>query len=110
MSPDIVTVTDQGFQRQVLRSDLPVLVDFWAEWCGPCHMLASVVEEIAAEQAGRLRVAKLNVDDSTHTARQFGVMSIPTLVLFSGGEERGRVIEARGKAHIVRTLLAGLAA
>ena len=64
MSTDIVTVTDQDFQRQVLGSDLPVLVDFWAEWCGPCHLVAPVVEEIAAEQAGKLRVAKLNVDDN----------------------------------------------
>jgi thioredoxin 1 len=110
MSTDIVTVTDQDFQRQVLGSDLPVLVDFWAEWCGPCHLVAPVVEEIAAEQAGKLRVAKLNVDDNPATARQWGVMSIPTLVLFSGGQERGRVIGARGKQDIVRRLLGGLAA
>jgi thioredoxin 1 len=110
MSTDIVTVTDQDFQRQVLGSDLPVLVDFWAEWCGPCHLVAPVVEEIAAEQAGKLRVAKLNVDDNPATAQQFGVMSIPTLVLFSGGQERGRVIGARGKQDIVRRLLGGLAA
>jgi thioredoxin 1 len=110
MSTDIVTVTDQDFQRQVLGSDLPVLVDFWAEWCGPCHLVAPVVEEIAAEQAGKLRVAKLNVDDNPATARQWGVMSIPTLILFSGGNERGRVIGARGKQDIVRRLLGGLAA
>ena len=110
MSTDIVTVTDQDFQRQVLGSDLPVLVDFWAEWCGPCHLVAPVVEEIAAEQAGKLRAAKLNVDDNPATARQWGVMSIPTLVLFSGGQERGRVIGARGKQDIVRRLLGGLAA
>jgi len=110
MSTDIVTVTDQDFQRHVLRSDLPVLVDFWAEWCGPCHLVAPVVAEIAAEQAGKLRVAKLNVDDSPEMARQLGVMSIPTLVLFSGGVERGRVVGARAKEHIVRTLLGGLAA
>jgi thioredoxin 1 len=110
VSTDVVIVTDQEFDRQVLRSDLPVLVDFWAEWCGPCHMVAPVVEELAVEQAGKLRVAKLNVDDSPSTARQFGVMSIPTLILFSGGEERGRVVGAYGKEHIVRTLLGDLAA
>jgi thioredoxin 1 len=98
-------VPNQDFQQQVLRSDLPVLVDLWAEWCGPCHMVAPVVEAIAAEQAGKLRVAKLNVDDSPHTAGQFGVLSIPTLILFSGGQEQGRVIGAHGKEYIVRTLL-----
>jgi thioredoxin 1 len=110
MSDDIVTVTDQDFEQRVLRSDLPVLVDFWAQWCGPCHWLAPVVEEIAAEHAGKLRVAKLNVDDSPHTAGQFGVLSIPTLILFSGGQERGRVIGAQGKEYILRTLLGDAAA
>jgi thioredoxin 1 len=110
MSTGIVTVTDQDFDQRVLQSDLPVLVDFWAEWCGPCHMVAPVVEELAADQAGKLGVAKLNVDDSPSTARQFGVMSIPTLILFSGGGERGRVIGAHRKEHIIRTLLGDLAA
>ena len=76
----------------------------------PCHLVAPVVEQIAAEQAGRLRVAKLNVDDSPHTAGQFGVLSIPTLILFRGGQARGRVIGAHGKDHIVRTLLGDAAA
>ena len=109
MSEHVFTVTDQDFQERVLRSDLPVLVDFWAEWCGPCHLVAPVVEELAAEQAGKVRVAKLNVDDSPSTAQQFGVMSIPTLILFAGGKERGRVIGAAGKQHIVRTLLGAAA-
>jgi thioredoxin 1 len=109
MSEHVFTVTDQDFQERVLRSDLPVLVDFWAEWCGPCHLVAPVVEELAAEQAGKVRVAKLNVDDSPSTAQQFGVMSIPTLILFAGGTERGRVIGAAGKQHIVRTLLGAAA-
>jgi thioredoxin 1 len=110
MRDDIVTVTSQDFEEQVLRSDLPVLVDFWAQWCGPCHMLAPVVEEIAAEQAGRLRVAKLDVDDSPQTAQRFGVLSIPTLILFRGGQEQGRMVGARGKDDIVRTLLGDAAA
>jgi thioredoxin 1 len=110
MSKNIVTVTDQDFEEQVLRSDLPVLVDFWADWCGPCHMVAPVVEEIAAEHAGKLRVAKLDIDESPYTAQQFGVLSIPTLILFTGGEERGRVIGARGKDYIIGTLLGELAA
>jgi thioredoxin 1 len=110
MRDDIVTVTSQDFEKQVLRSDLPVLVDFWAQWCGPCHVLAPVVEEIAAEQAGRLRVAKLDVDDSPQTAQRFGVLSIPTLILFRGGQEQGRMVGARGKDDIVRTLLGDAAA
>jgi thioredoxin 1 len=110
MRDDIVTVTSQDFEEQVLRSDLPVLVDFWAQWCGPCHVLAPVVEEIAAEQAGRLRVAKLDVDDSPQTAQRFGVLSIPTLILFRGGQEQGRMVGARGKDDIVRTLLGDAAA
>ena len=105
MDTNIVTVSDQDFEEQVLRSALPVLVDFWAEWCGPCHMVAPVVEEIAAEQVGKFRVAKLSVDDSPRTAGQFGVLSIPTLILFSGGQERGRVLGAQGKEYIVRALL-----
>jgi thioredoxin 1 len=107
---DIVTVTDQDFEEQVLRSELPVLVDFWAPWCGPCHTVAPVLEQIAAEQAGRLRVAKLDVDDSPRTAQQLGVLTIPTLILFRGGQEHGRVIGAQGKDHIVRTLLGDAAA
>jgi thioredoxin 1 len=110
MHADIVTVTDRDFDQQVLGSELPVLVDFWAPWCVPCHLVAPVLEEIAGEQAGRLRVAKLDVDDSPQTAQRFGVLSIPTLVLFRGGQERGRVIGAQGKNDIVRTLLGGAAA
>jgi thioredoxin 1 len=110
MREDIITVTDQDFAKQVLGSELPVLVDFWAPWCGPCHVVAPVVEEIAAEQAGKLRVAKLNVDDSPQTAQRFGVLSIPTLMLFRGGQEQGRLIGAQGKESIVRTLLGGDAA
>jgi thioredoxin 1 len=110
MRDDIVIVTDQDFEQQVLRSELPVLVDFWAPWCGPCHTVAPVLEQIAAEQAGKLRVAELDVDDSPRTAQQLGVLSIPTLILFRGGQERGRVIGAHGKDHIVRTLLGDAAA
>lgn len=110
MSNEIIDVNDQDFAQKVLDSELPVLVDFWAAWCGPCHIVAPVVEEIAGEQSERLRVAKLNVDDSPYTAGQYGVLSIPTLILFSGGEERGRVVGARGKDDIVQTLLGDLAA
>ena len=103
-------VSDQDFQTQVLAEDLPVLVDFWAEWCTPCHMVAPVVEEIASEQAGRLKVAKLNIDDNPVTPRQFGVMSIPTLIVFKNGEEKARVVGARGKDAILREIKPHLAA
>ncbi len=110
MSNQIIHVNDHDFAQAVLDSDPPVLVDFWADWCGPCHIVAPVVEEIAREHAGRLRVAKLNVDENPYTAHQYGVLSIPTLILFSGGEEQGRVVGARSKDSIEQTLLRDAAA
>ena len=104
MSDTVSDVTDQDFQSEVLSSERPVLVDFWAEWCVPCHMVSPVVEEIAREKGEALRVAKLNVDDNPETARQFGVMSIPTLILFKSGEEKARVVGARGKDAILREI------
>ena len=97
-------VTDQDFEDKVLKSDKPVLVDFWAEWCVPCHMVSPVVEEIARDHAGDLTVGKLNVDDNPETARRFGVLSIPTLIVFKDGEEKARVVGARGKDAILREI------
>ena len=97
-------VTDADFEERVLNSEKPVLIDFWAEWCVPCHMVSPVVEEIAREHVGDLTVGKLNVDDNPETARRFGVLSIPTLILFSAGEERARVVGARGKEAILREI------
>jgi thioredoxin 1 len=110
MSDRIRNVSDQDFVETVVNSELPVLVDFWADWCGPCHIVAPVIEEIAIEQTGRLHVAKLNVDANPSTAQRYGVQSIPTLILFSGGEERGRVIGAQGKDAITQVLLRDVAA
>src|SRR5919198_1302854 len=107
---NIGEVTDQDFQNKVLESETPVLVDFWADWCVPCHMVSPVVEEIAQEKGGGLVVAKLNVDDNPQTAKQFGVMSIPTLILFKGGEEKARVVGARGKDAILREIEPQIAA
>ena len=95
------TVSDQEWDNEVLQSDTPVLVDFWAEWCGPCRMVGPVVEEIAAEQDGALKVLKLNVDDNPETARKYRVMSIPTLMVFSGGDEKKRIVGARGKSQLM---------
>jgi thioredoxin 1 len=94
-------VTDSSWSTEVLQSDTPVLVDFWAEWCGPCRMVGPIVEELATEQAGKLKVVKLNVDDNPDVTRQYRVMSIPTLMVFSGGDERKRIVGARGKAQLL---------
>jgi thioredoxin len=97
-------VNDSEFQTSVLESDTPVLVDFWAEWCVPCHMVSPVVEEIGQEKSEVLNVAKLNIDDNPQATRTYGVMSIPSLILFKGGREVARVIGARPKDAILRDL------
>jgi thioredoxin 1 len=97
-------VTEQDFEERVLASDAPVLVDFWAEWCVPCHMVSPVVEEIGREKADALQVAKLNIDDNPDIARKYGIMSIPTLMLFIGGQEKARVVGARGKDALLREI------
>jgi thioredoxin 1 len=101
---NIGDVSDQDFATKVLEAERPVLVDFWADWCVPCHMVSPVVEEIAQEKGEGLAVAKLNVDDNPQTAQQFGVMSIPTLILFKDGQEKARVVGARGKDAILREI------
>ena len=101
---NIGDVTDGDFQTTVLEADAPVLVDFWAEWCVPCHMVSPVVEEIGAEKAEVLRVAKLNIDDNPEVTRKYGVMSIPSLILFVAGEEVARVVGARGKDALLKEL------
>jgi thioredoxin len=97
-------VTDESFSQDVLSSSTPVLVDFWATWCGPCKMVAPVLEEIAAEKSGSLRVVKLDVDANPATARDFQVVSIPTMILFKDGEAVKRIVGAKGKAALLREL------
>ena len=97
-------LSEQDFEERVLRSDTPVLVDFWAEWCVPCHMVSPVVEDIGREKAENLQVAKLNIDDNPDIARKYGIMSIPTLMLFIGGEEKARMVGARGKDALLREI------
>ncbi|WP_167108020.1 thioredoxin [Mycobacterium sp. DL592] len=99
-----VTVSDDSFADDVLGSNTPVLVDFWATWCGPCRMVAPVLEEIATEKAGSLTVAKLDVDANPATARDFQVVSIPTLILFKNGEPVKRIVGAKGKAALLREI------
>ena len=108
MAANITTLTDTNFNEEVKGSDQPVLVDFWAEWCGPCKMVAPVLEEIANEQGDKIRIAKLNVDDAPDTARQFQVMSIPTLILFKDGEPQKRLVGALGKGQLLEELQAFL--
>ena len=99
-----LTVTDGSFDSDVIKSGTPVLVDFWATWCGPCKMIAPVLEELAGEKAGELTVAKLDVDANPQTASQFQVVSIPTMILFKDGEPVKRIVGAKGKAALLREL------
>ena len=110
MSANILTVTDSSFEADVLGSDLPVLVDFWAEWCGPCKMIAPVLEEIAVEYAGKLKVVKVNVDDSPGTAARFDARSIPTLVILKDGAVVDRIIGAQPKGALAAVIDKALAA
>jgi len=104
MSAVTVTVTDDSFASDVLASATPVLVDFWATWCGPCRMVAPVLEEIAADKAGSLTVAKVDVDANPGTARDFQVVSIPTMILFKDGKPVTRIVGAKGKAALLREI------
>ncbi len=97
-------VTDDSFSADVLSSDKPVLVDFWAEWCGPCKMVAPVLEEIATEHGDKLQVVKLNIDENPQTARDFGIMSIPTMSVFVGGKVAKSIVGAKPKASLLREL------
>jgi len=100
MSKHVEEVNGGNFKRVVLQSETPVLVDFWAEWCGPCRVLAPTVEAVAEKYAGRVQVAKLNVDDNPSIVQRYGIRGIPTLILFQDGEERERIIGGVSKVEI----------
>ncbi|HVA06390.1 MAG TPA: thioredoxin [Acidimicrobiales bacterium] len=108
MSEKIVTLSDATFDEHVKGSDVPVLVDFWAEWCGPCKMISPVLEEIAREQEGKLQIGKLNIDDNLEVTRRFDVMSIPTLILFKDGQPEVRLIGAKPKKQLLEEISAYL--
>lgn len=103
MGQNTTTVTDADF-ASAIASDIPTLVDFWAEWCGPCKIMDGPLDELAAENTGKLTVSKLNVDENPATMSSYGVMSIPTLIIFQGGEEKRRFVGARSKAQLVSEL------
>ena len=100
MSEKIVHLTDDSFENEVLKSGEPVLVDYWAEWCGPCKMIAPVLDEIAEEYAGKLKVGKLNIDDNPNTPPRYGIRGIPTLMLFKDGEVEATKVGAVSKSQL----------
>ena len=97
-------ITDATFEQEVIKSETPVLVDFWAEWCGPCKMMAPVLDQVSVEQASKLRIVKVDVDENSEYAGRLGIMSIPTLVLFKGGKPVERIVGFTPKEQLVRKL------
>ncbi|HDJ86224.1 MAG TPA: thioredoxin TrxA [Chromatiales bacterium] len=104
MSENIVYVTDDSFENEVLKSGTPVLVDYWAEWCGPCKMIAPILDEIAGEYAGRVRIAKLNIDENPATPPKYGIRGIPTLMLFKNGNVEATKVGAVSRAQLAAFL------
>ncbi len=96
----MLEVNDQNFEAEILKSEIPALIDFWAPWCGPCKMIAPVVEELAKQYEGKVKFAKLNVDEAPETATRYGVRGIPTLIVFKGGQDADRIVGAAPKARL----------
>lgn len=101
---DVQAVSDESFEREVLKSDTPVLIDFWAPWCAPCRAIAPIVDELAREYAGKLKVVKMNVDDNPSTPAQYGVRGIPTLLLIEGGQVKQQLVGAQSKSKLVSAI------
>ena len=101
MSSNIVHVSDASFEDEVLKSDVPVLIDYWAEWCGPCKMIAPIIEELAEEYGDKIKIAKLNIDDNPQTPPKYGIRGIPTLMVFKGGQVEGTKVGAVSKSQLM---------
>ena len=101
---DLMAVSDSTFDAEVLKSSLPVLIDFWAPWCGPCKAISPVIEELSKEYAGKLKVVKMNVDDNPQTPSKYGVRGIPNLIIFKGGQVQDQIVGAVPKAHLVKAI------
>jgi thioredoxin 1 len=108
MSENVKEVTDQSFDQEVLQSEEPVLVDFWAAWCAPCRMLAPTIDQVADDYAGKAKIVKLNVDDNAETSARYNIRGIPTLLLFKGGEVKEQIVGATSKDHISKAIDAQL--
>ena len=104
MSDNIIHVSDDSFEQEVLQSEMPVLIDYWAEWCGPCKMIAPVLDEVASEYADKIRIAKLNIDENPATPPKYGIRGIPTLMLFKNGEVEATKVGAVSKAQLTAFL------
>jgi len=104
MAENISAVSDATFESEVLKSPVPVLIDFWAPWCGPCKAIAPIVDELAGEYAGKLKIVKMNVDENPRTPAQYGVRGIPNLILFKNGAVQQQIVGAVPKAHLVKAI------
>jgi len=102
---ELLQVTDSNFETEIVKSDIPAMVDFWAPWCGPCHMVGPWVEQLAQQYDGKLKVGKMNVDENIQTPTHYGIRSIPTLLIFKDGELKDTIVGAVGKANIEKALL-----
>ncbi|MEL0036172.1 MAG: thioredoxin TrxA [Gammaproteobacteria bacterium] len=108
MSDQIMHISDDSFEEDVLQSDIPVLVDYWAEWCGPCKMIAPILDDVAGDYAGKLKIAKLNIDDNNQTAPQYGIRGIPTLMIFKNGTAAATKVGAISKTQLVEFIDANI--
>lgn len=106
MADNIAHVSDDSFENEVLQSSIPVLIDFWAPWCGPCRAIAPIVDQVAGEYSGKLKVVKMNVDDNPRTPARYGVRGIPNLILFKDGQVQQQIVGAVPKAHLVKAISA----